>query len=245
MNNSAIIESACIWAVNIAADDSHGYSQAAGVRWGKPDYDCSSLVISAYIQADKENQLTPIKNATYTGNMLRYFKEAGFTAYKYYAGFNFKRGDILLNEVHHTALVLGNGTAPQIVHASISETGGITGKAGDQTGKEICTRTFYNYSKGWNFVLRLENETDKNKKTEVFCNVQMRELMQGKKGEDVKTLQTMLNYRLNLTGKNKLEIDGDFGALTFAALDKFHRKHNLTPYDGICGAKTWAKLLNG
>lgn len=245
MKKTEIINTACNWAVNIAADDSHGYSQAAGVRWGKPDYDCSSFVISAFIYADKENQLTPIKNATYTGNMLRFFVAAGFTALKYYAGFNFKRGDILLNEVHHTALVLEDGTKPLIVHASISETGGITGKAGDQTGKEICTRSFYNYSKGWNYVLRLEHETENNKKTEVYCNVQMRELMQGKKGEDVKTLQTMLNYRLNLTGKNKLEIDGDFGALTYAALDKFHRQHKLTPYDGICGAKTWAKLLNG
>ena len=32
------------WAKNIAADDSHGYSQPR--RNGNPDYDCSSLVLS-------------------------------------------------------------------------------------------------------------------------------------------------------------------------------------------------------
>lgn len=37
------------WAKNIAADDSHGYSQPR--RNGNPDYDCSSLVYYALKQA--------------------------------------------------------------------------------------------------------------------------------------------------------------------------------------------------
>lgn len=37
----------------------------------------------------------------------------------------------------------------KIVHASGSETGGIRGTAGDQTGKEVCTRKWYKHSKGW------------------------------------------------------------------------------------------------
>ena len=40
-----IINNAVTRALEIAADDSHGYDQAN--RWG-PDYDCSSLVISAF-----------------------------------------------------------------------------------------------------------------------------------------------------------------------------------------------------
>ena len=40
------LEKACNWAVGIANDDSHGYDQKH--RWGTPDYDCSSLVISAF-----------------------------------------------------------------------------------------------------------------------------------------------------------------------------------------------------
>ena len=40
-----------------------------------------------------------------------------------------------------------------IAHASIDETGKIkNGVAGDQTGKEVCTRTWYN--KPWNCVIR-------------------------------------------------------------------------------------------
>ena len=39
--------------------------------------------------------------------------------------------------------------AVKIGHASGSEKGTITGNAGDQTGKEVCTRSWYKHSKGW------------------------------------------------------------------------------------------------
>ena len=41
-------EKAVTWAIRIANDPAHGYDQDN--RWG-PDYDCSSLVISAWQQA--------------------------------------------------------------------------------------------------------------------------------------------------------------------------------------------------
>ena len=56
----SITDNAVAWAAAIANDDSHGYDQ--GSRWG-PDYDCSSLVISAWKQAG-----VPL-SCTYTGNM--------------------------------------------------------------------------------------------------------------------------------------------------------------------------------
>ena len=46
--NAKAVESAVQWAIGIANDNSHGYDQ--GSRWG-PDYDCSSLLITAYQQA--------------------------------------------------------------------------------------------------------------------------------------------------------------------------------------------------
>ena len=46
--------------------------------------------------------------------------------------------------------------AVKIGHASISENGTIRGTAGDQTGKEVCTRTWYKHSKGW-YTLRCKN----------------------------------------------------------------------------------------
>ena len=44
-----------------------------------------------------------------------------------------------------------------IVHASINELGKTTGgKKGDQTGKEICVRSYYTYRGGWDYQLRYE-----------------------------------------------------------------------------------------
>lgn len=46
--------------------------------------------------------------------------------------------------------------AVKIGHASISENGTIRGTAGDQNGKEVCTRNWYKHSKGW-YTLRCKN----------------------------------------------------------------------------------------
>ena len=52
-----------------------------------------------------------------------------------------KKGDVLLNEAHHTAMYLGGN---KIVNASINELGKTTGgRTGDQTGREILVRDFY------------------------------------------------------------------------------------------------------
>lgn len=136
-------EKAVQWAVNIANDNSHGYDQ--GNRWG-PDYDCSSLVISAYKAAG-----VPL-TCTYTGNMrsdmlLKGFVPAPVTLA---TGAGLQPGDVLLNEVSHTAMYIGNG---QLVQASINERGSTTGgQTGDQTGTEISVRSYYNFP--WDMALR-------------------------------------------------------------------------------------------
>ena len=157
------IEKAVTWALQIAQDPVHGYDQIR--RWG-PDYDCSSLMISAWQQAG-----VPVKDAgaTYTGNMLQAFLRCGFedvtAEINLNTGAGLQRGDVLLNAQHHTAMSIGDG---QIVHASINEAGrAIGGKTGDQTGREICVRSYYKYSKGWDKVLRYVGSGKKEEVTQV------------------------------------------------------------------------------
>ena len=112
MTRQQTIEKAVTWALQIAQDPAHGYDQAH--RWG-PDYDCSSLMISAWQQAG-----VPVKaaGATYTGNMFQAFLRCGFkdvtAEINLNNGTGLQRGDVLLNAQHHTAMSIGGG---QIVHA--------------------------------------------------------------------------------------------------------------------------------
>ena len=149
--NSKIIESAVQFMIKIAKDDSHGYDQDN--RWGNPDYDCSSLVISAYTQAGIDVKGA---GATFTGNMKEVFTSLGFEVVvpnDWTSTSEMKRGDVLLNIEHHTAMYIGDG---QIAQASINEKGEVSGgQPGDQTGKEILIRSYYVYPKGWDCILRL------------------------------------------------------------------------------------------
>lgn len=150
-------------AMRWAADSNRvGYSQSD--RWGVDFYgggyynaDCSSLVIQALRYAGYDTG-----NATYTGNMSGELCARGWTRVP--ADGNPQPGDILLNDVNHVAMWLGDCLA----QASIDENGNIAGGArGDQTGAEVNTRGYYDYP--WDCYLRppaedVEPEKPKRKK---------------------------------------------------------------------------------
>lgn len=124
---------------------SYGYDQID--RWG-PNYDCSSSVITVWQEAG-----VPVKaaGATYTGNMKRVFESCGFIAIPYDGNGLLIDGDVLLNEKYHTAIYFDG----MLFEANSNENGGTTGGVtGDQTGGEIRYTNFYEYSKGWDWVLR-------------------------------------------------------------------------------------------
>lgn len=183
----SVIETAVTRALEIAADDSHGYDQTN--RWG-PDYDCSSLVISAFKKAG-----VPL-SCTYTGNMrgdmLRHGFEDMTGSVDLTTGAGLERGDVLLNHVHHTALYIGGG---QLVQASINEYGTVTGgQTGDQTGREIYTRGYYNYP--WDCVLRYTGAEEPETEREAeHVSVELPVLQRGSTGETVRAMQILLRGR--------------------------------------------------
>ena len=231
------IEKATQWMIDLANNPKHGYDQDN--RWG-PDYDRSSAVISAWQAAG-----VPVKSkgASYTGNMKSVFISCGFkdvrSSINLSNGSGLKRGDVLLNTVTHTAMYIGNG---QIVHASINENGTTTGgKTGDQTGKEICIRSYYN--KNWDCVLRYMND-DSSVTPPPSGNVYIR---QGQTAankfvgagltitgvRDAATKKAgikVLQKAMNLDYGAGLAVDGIWGSATEAALGKHYVKSGETQY---------------
>lgn len=217
-------------AIQIANDDTHGYSQYS--RTGNPDFDCSSLL--NYIW-DNVGVDVSSRGATYTGNMAQAYIQAGFRKVNP-AIEELKPGDVLLNHEHHTALYIGNN---QLVQAAIAENGTIHGQPGDQTGKEIAIYPYYDFP--WNAVLRYEPaKPDEISYTDADCvNTKMPVITLGEYGPAVAAIQGALKYHgFNSTGK----ITGVMDTSTKTYLINFQRKHGLEP-DGICGNKTWNELM--
>lgn len=158
----------------------HGYSQSE--RWGDAskgicyveceghtstfyagDRDCSSAVIDCWQEAligtSYEGTLA---GATYTGNMKDVFVNSGLFEW-HDMSFTATRGDIYLNIRDHTAMCLDAGWEGYydydcLGEFSISETGGIYGQWGDQTGGESSIHGYYNGS--WDGILHYNGKAD-------------------------------------------------------------------------------------
>lgn len=238
MSAEQIRKSALDWMLDLARDDSHGYDQQ--YRWGeRGDYDCSSAVITAYKQAG-----VPL-SCTYTGDMRQDMLRHGFQdvtgSVNRSNGSGMLPSDVLLNEVHHTAMFVGDGLE---VEASVNENGGAHGgKPGDQTGREILVRAYRNYP--WDCVLRYvgNGEPVPDVPTGKPYNFTVHTVRRGSKGSDVLLLQRLLRGMSFRDDDNVVLVrDGEFGGKTEQALRKFQAKNGLE-VDGICGPVSWMNLL--
>lgn len=170
--------------IDTANDNRHGYDQT---HRNGPDYDCSSLVGTALHEAGFN-----VSPYSWTGNLEAQLRACGFTDCKK----PWKPGDIHLSTKHHVCMSIN---ATQIAQASINEKGTATGgKTGDQTGKEIYIRDYYEYSRGWDVHLRYIGaitDVDKN----VSLDTIAREVIAGKwgNGDTRMKLLTDAGYNYN------------------------------------------------
>ena len=148
----------------------HGYSQpgrhgtsghcsvqtdAGTIKVTKGDRDCSSAVCEAWELALAGSAYDGlITRYNRTGGMREMFVGSGLFSWKPMS-FNASRGDIYLDEENHTAMALGGG---KIGHFTGSETGGIDGAPGDQTGRESRIQDYYRG--GWDGVLHYNGKAD-------------------------------------------------------------------------------------
>ena len=245
VNPQQIIDDAVDYAVRIANDNEHGYSQAVRSLYNitnPKSYDCSSLVLTAFYYAFIKNGLTEQaeylkRNCSYTGNMTK-LTNCGFeiVARNQTAHSQMKKGDIELNVTYHTALAIDGDN---IVHARTSEG---TSDTKDNSGNEIRTQPWYLYSHNWDMRLRftgkgislVSNGTTTPSSTPTLLKL-------GSLGSEVKTLQEnliKLGYFCGSYGA-----DGDFGSATESAVKKYQSEHGLV-VDGQAGVNTLTSINN-
>lgn len=107
--------------------------------------DCSAMVLGCLRYAG-----FTVNGATYTGNMRPALTSAGWIWLPRNALSQRRRGDILLNTTHHTALFLGHNT---LAEARIDERNKARGgQGGDQTDQETRTAPYRDYP--WDGLLR-------------------------------------------------------------------------------------------
>lgn len=238
-------EGAVAWAIAIANNPAHGYDQQN--RWG-PDYDCASLVISAW-----ESVGVAVREAwaSYTGNMKGAFLACGFQEVtanvSLSTGVGLQPGDVLLCAAH-TAMVVSSG---RIVAARINELGQtVGGQTGDQNGKEICQQAYYNYP--WTTVLRydgaeqpakpVQQQQEEKGGKDGAVSIRLPMVRYGMKGDIVRAVQGILIARGFSVGPDGA--DGDFGYNTLQAVRRFQKAMGIA-VDGVIGYETWTRLLLG
>lgn len=258
----AIKDDAVEFAVNIANDNNHGYSQRIRSLYEINDpksFDCSSLVCTAFYYAFLKNGLTTQarylkEHCSYTGNMMEMLN-CGFevVARNQTAHAQMQKGDIELNTTHHTALAIDKDN---IVHARSSEG---TTDTKDNSGNEIRTQPWYLYSHGWTHRLRftgkgidftkLTTDTDTpikpNTQTGGKYMFEPETVQLGSTGTSVLLLQEILFAR-GFKGRNSkvLDLDREAGDNTIYALKQYQKSRSgVLKVDGVCGSATWKDLI--
>ncbi len=134
-------------------------TDAGTIKVTKGDRDCSSAVCEAWELALAESAYDGlITRYNWTGGMCEMFVGSGLFSWKPMS-FNASRGDIYLDEENHTAMCIRNdGTADLLGEFSISETGGLDGEPGDQTGRESWIHDYY--SGHWDGILHYNGKAD-------------------------------------------------------------------------------------
>lgn len=263
----AIIHDAVEFAVNIANDNNHGYSQRIRSLYEIDDpksFDCSSLACTAYYYAFLKNGLTTQarylkEHCSYTGNMLN-MCDCGFeiVARNQTAHSQMQKGDLELNTTYHVAMAIDKDN---IVHARSSEG---TTDAKDNSGNEIRTQPWYLYSHGWTHRLRFTGKgidfsgltgttTSKTETITKSNTTQTGEkymfnpetVKAGDKNTSVLLLQEILRAR-GFKGKNgkALKLTWTADANTIYALKAYQEsRKEVLEVDGICGPATWKDLI--
>lgn len=237
---------------HLCSHSAHGYSQPnrAGVGTGGAvsetitlsdgtkvgisggDRDCSSACIECYAALGVD-----VGGATYTGNMRSCMTGTGNFKWHPWGTYTARRGDIYLNETHHTAMCLGGGKLGEFSRSELHST---HGTKGDQDGWESHVTSFYTYSKGWDGVLEYVGPEPEPEDTVTDADIERIAQLAADK---------IVNYDLNGTSLRDRIIETDFAADVAAKEvtrtdDCTGRGNEMTTHDHVKWLAATAQSIN-
>lgn len=196
------------------------------------DRDCSSAIISAIKACGTDTY------STYTGNMRSGLVATGKYEWKDMS-FTAQRGDIYLNEANHTAMCVDDGSGSYgydaLAEFSISETGGIYGAVGDQTGWESHICQYYNYP--WDGILHCTDSNLAECSAEVMehlCNCSNHGYSQGDRWGDGTTEWVDVNGSASSSGSTSGNTSGSSTSSTSSGDVRYRARVGGVWLDEMC-----------
>ena len=143
--SDANVENAVQWMLNVANDDSHGYSMPR--RTFSPDIDCSSFIYYALLNNGWTQDQLGGSYPFVTWTMEGILSKCGWKGHSFDGDVSkLRRGDIMLNPSSHTEMYIGGG---KTVGAHMD----YDGAPGDSSGNEVSV---VEIASGWQRYLRYE-----------------------------------------------------------------------------------------
>ena len=143
------IESYVQWMINIANNNTHGYSwvpdDGGSYRYFSPDVDCSSFVYYGLLKGANFTTNEIGGSAFTTRDMIGILTKSGFKAYTFTSQDNLQRRDILWRN-GHTEVYIGDGQ-------NVGAHWNYDGKVGDGDGREVSVAST---GTNWTSYLRYE-----------------------------------------------------------------------------------------
>ena len=154
-----------------------------------------------------------------------------------------KPGDIVLFDFYGKGISGHIGIIEKVVGNKYQTIEGNTSSTSDDNGGAVMRRTRPLSVVRCIIRPKYDGETYADVKEVKTVNIELKVLKKGSEGSQVKTLQRLLNslgYSCGTVDGD--DVDNDFGKKTAYALKKFQKAKGLT-VDGVCGEKSWSKLL--
>lgn len=199
-------------------------------QYGQKVADCSGLVKAYFMTPDVENH--PENPAVYSS---KYDLSADMVIAK-----ATEKGDIstipnikglIVWKKGHMGVYLGDG---YVIEERGHSYGTVKTKLSDRPWEKWCKHPYIEYIEDTPVVPPSDDDN-------------LPTIRKGSHGEEVKSLQVLLNYRnYRDQNGNRLEVDGSFGSKTEYAVKQLQRKYYPAcgDVDGIVGNKTWKKVIS-